>query len=83
MIENTVAGIKKGIEENQKKTVNDKPIDIIVAGGTSSPPGFVELFKEVLSNAKLDIELGDVRRPADPLYVVSRGCLAAAENHNK
>jgi actin-like ATPase involved in cell morphogenesis len=82
MIENTVAGIKKGLDEN-KKAVAGKPIDIIIAGGTSSPPGFTDLFKEVLSSANLPIDIGEVRKPSDPLYVVSRGCLAAAENHSK
>lgn len=80
MIERCVAGIKKGIEENEKKTRVENPIDFIVAGGTSSPNGFEKIFKDCLEQANLSIPIGNVIKPADPLYSVSRGCLIAAEN---
>jgi actin-like ATPase involved in cell morphogenesis len=81
MIEKTVAGIKKGLTENKDKNARlDQPIDIIVAGGTASPPGFDKLFDKLLRSANLPVELGKVVRPADPLYSVARGCLVAAEN---
>lgn len=81
MIEKTVAGIKKGLTDNKDKNARlDQPIDIIVAGGTSSPPGFDKLFEKLLRSAGVPVEIGNVIRPADPLYSVARGCLVAAEN---
>ena len=81
MIEKTVVGIKKGLESNKEKNAKiEAPIDFIVAGGTSSPPGFDKLFEKLLREAKLPVEIGKVIRPDDPLYAVSRGCLLAAEN---
>jgi actin-like ATPase involved in cell morphogenesis len=80
MIEKTVAGIKKGLTENKENTRVDGPINIIVAGGTSSPPGFDKLFAKLVKSAGMPIEIGEVIRPADPLYSVARGCLIAAEN---
>ncbi len=81
MIEKTVIGIKKGLENNKEKNAKlDAPIDFIVAGGTSSPPGFDKLFEKLLREAKLPVEIGKVIRPADPLFSVARGCLIAAEN---
>lgn len=81
MIEKTVGTIKKGlIDHADKKARLDHPVDIIIAGGTSSPPGFDQLFTKVLKNADLPIEIGKVIRPNDPLYSVARGCLIAAEN---
>jgi actin-like ATPase involved in cell morphogenesis len=81
MIEKTVTGIKKGLEGNKDKNAKlDAPVDFIVAGGTSSPPGFDTLFEKLLREAKLPVEVGRVIRPADPLYSVARGCLIAAEN---
>ena len=80
MIEKTVAGIKKGITDAGTKARTEKPIDIIVAGGTSSPNGFDTLFAEIVKTAGLPIQVGNVIRPADPLYSVARGCLIAAEN---
>ena len=81
MIQKTVNGIKKGIEEAGKKARSEEPIDIIVAGGTSMPKGFDSLFANILELAKLDnIKVGSVIRPQDPLFSVARGCLIAAEN---
>jgi actin-like ATPase involved in cell morphogenesis len=81
MIEKTVAGIKKGLSENKdKKARLDHPIDVIVAGGSASPPGFDTLFRNLLLTSGADIEIGEVIRPNDPLFSVARGCLVAAEN---
>jgi len=81
MIERTVGGIKKGLEENKDKQARlDTPIDIVVAGGTSSPPGFDTLFSKMLHNADISANLGKVIRPEKPLYSVAQGCLVAAEN---
>lgn len=81
MIEQTVIGIKKGLESNKEKNAKlDAPVDFVVAGGTSSPPGFSALFEKLLREAKLPIEVGKVIHPKDPLFSVARGCLIAAEN---
>ncbi len=81
MIERTVGGIKKGLEENKDKQARlDQPIDVVVAGGTASPPGFEELFSKLLHNAGITADLGKVIIPEKPLYSVARGCLVAAEN---
>jgi hypothetical protein len=83
MMEKTVAGIKKGVEEAGAKTRGDKPVDVVIAGGTSLPNGFDVKFKEILSSASLPIKLGEIRRPHDALYSVARGCLIAAEAAEK
>ena len=80
MIQKTVNVIKQGLDEAGNKARADKPISIVVAGGTSSPKGFDTLFADVLSKANVSIEIGKVIRPKDPLYSVARGCLVAAEN---
>jgi hypothetical protein len=79
MIEKTVQGIKKGIVDSGKKARTDHGIDIVIAGGTSLPNGFDSLFKEVITQAKLPIEIGSIVRPPDPLYSVAKGVLIAAE----
>ena len=81
MIQHTVNGIKKGLEGMSNKARSENPIDIIIAGGTSMPKGFDDLFKTILEQAKIStLKIGDVIRPQDPLYSVARGCLIAAEN---
>lgn len=83
MIEKTVQGIKKGIDEAGNKARTANGLDVVIAGGTSSPNGFPELFQAVLEQANLPIKINKVTRPVDPLYSVARGCLIAAENHSE
>jgi len=80
MIEHTIAEIKKGLSNSNKAVHSDTPVDIVIAGGTASPPGFDKMFRDTIMQAKLPIKVGDVIRPEDPLYSVARGCLIAAEN---
>tara|TARA_Y100000034_G_scaffold3535_1_gene4272 strand:- start:2548 stop:3552 length:1005 start_codon:yes stop_codon:yes gene_type:complete len=82
MIMNTLKHIKHGLEEAGNKARTDKPLDIVIAGGTSSPKGFDKMFAKLTADAKLPIDVGAVVRPNDPLYSVARGCLIAAENDN-
>jgi actin-related protein len=79
MIEKTVAGIKKGLENSSKKARVDQDVDFVIAGGTSMPEGFDTLFKEIIMKTELPIKIGNIVRPPDPLYSVSRGALLAAE----
>jgi len=78
MIENTMKGIKDAFEKS-KKIKSDKPVDIIIAGGTSSPEGFDVIVREVIDELSFPMEIGKIRRPKDCLYAVARGCLIAAE----
>lgn len=79
MIEHTVAGIKKGFADITKTVRTDAPIDVVIAGGTSSPFGFAQIFKDTIAQADLPIKIGEIIKPNDPLYSVARGCLIAAE----
>lgn len=80
MINKTVADIKKGLEATESKArVPGGTIDIVVAGGTASPPGFEKLFEDAVNKHNLPIKIGKIIKPAKPLYSVARGCLIAAE----
>lgn len=79
MIQKTVAEIKRGLETSGNKARTDDPIDIVIAGGTSSPNGFEKLFAEALNSANLSIKIGNVIKPQEPLKSVARGCLIASE----
>ena len=79
MIEHTVTSIKKGLLNTSKSVKTDQEIDFVIAGGTSSPNGFKELFTQCLKEADLSVKIGEVIQPKDPLYSVARGCLLAAE----
>jgi hypothetical protein len=79
MMQKTVLEIKKGLEKSGNKARTNDPLDIVIAGGTSCPKGFAQLFGDVIKKSHLPMEIGKVIRPKDPLYSVARGCLIAAE----
>lgn len=82
MIEKTVQGIKEGLANASKAVKAENPVDFIIAGGTASASGFTEIFSETIKQAQLTIPVGEVIRPADPLFSVAKGTLIAAEAAN-
>lgn len=80
MVQKTIAGIKKGLEDSALKirTVSGD-VDMVIAGGTASPTGFEILVENVVKKSKLAINIGRIIKPKDPLYSVAKGCLIAAE----
>ena len=56
----------------------DRPIPIVLSGGTASPRGFVEKFSDTLGKADLPFKVSDVRLASDPLTATARGCAIAA-----
>jgi actin-like ATPase involved in cell morphogenesis len=51
---------------------------IAIAGGSTKPRGFLDLFERRLEEAKLSIDVSKIKRAQEPLYSVARGCLIAA-----
>ncbi len=51
---------------------------VALAGGSSQPNGFLKTFERKLRDAKLQIDISNVKQAKDPLYSVARGCLIAA-----
>lgn len=69
--------IKKMIKEFENKVdveINEE-IPIIIAGGTSLPEGFLNLFKQVISQYELPFEISEIRMARNPLTAVSNGLL--------
>lgn len=60
------------------KSQFEAPIDIVIAGGTSMPKGFVEKVKSVINTLDLPFLIKEVRRAKDPRNAVVTGCLAQA-----
>jgi hypothetical protein len=79
MIENVVDGIIDGFRKNEDKARISKPVPIILGGGTASPEGFVELFKDLFLKKNPPFEVGEIRMVEKPLLSVSEGCLMSAE----
>lgn len=56
----------------------DRPLPIILSGGTATPKGFVDKFAQALDQADLPFKVSDVRLASDPLTATARGCAIAA-----
>ena len=67
---------KLGDEFNEKVDIEiDESLPIVISGGTSTPPGFLNLFNEKLKKNDLPFQVSEVRQAADPLTCVARGLL--------
>jgi hypothetical protein len=60
-----------------------KKIEIVVAGGTSSPKGFLELMKEVVGEMDVPFVIKGIRHASDPRNAVVKGLLIHALNYQE
>ena len=74
LIEYTVKKIIKEFDEKVDIEVDDE-IPIVVSGGTSLPEGFINLFKNVLSNYELPFQVSEIRSANNPMTAVANGLL--------
>ncbi len=63
---------------NQLDSQIDTPLEIVIAGGTASVPGFLEKFQSVAEGLELPFEIKIIRLAENPFYAVSHGCLVKA-----
>jgi hypothetical protein len=65
------------------QTTVTNSLDVVIAGGTASVPGFTDLFRRLLDEVGAPIPLGEVRLAKDPLRAVAKGALVAAVSMEK
>lgn len=56
----------------------EKPLTVMVSGGTAKPNGFLKRFQKTLQRFRLPVELGEIRLASQPLHSVTKGALIAA-----
>jgi hypothetical protein len=56
----------------------DRPVPIVISGGSSMPEGFRERFEKLLAPEHLPIAISEIRMAADPLNSTAHGALVAA-----
>jgi hypothetical protein len=77
-IQSIIKGIKFKLN-NETLPEFDDAIPVVIAGGTSAPDDFVEVFREEWDKAKIDLEISGITKPEDPFHTVAKGCLVAAQ----
>ncbi|HEV7902987.1 MAG TPA: cell division protein FtsA [Pyrinomonadaceae bacterium] len=62
----------------------DRPMSIVLAGGTAKPAGFLQKFDQMLrAGGEFPIAIADVRMAKDPLTATAHGCYIAALSETK
>jgi hypothetical protein len=79
LINQVVDGIIAGFMQNESEARIEDAIPIFMAGGTSSPVGFVERCAKKFEEVKPPFSIGSIVRADQPLYCVASGCLKASE----
>jgi hypothetical protein len=78
MITNLVDTLRTQISAARRLPKLDKPVPLVLSGGTAMPPGFLESFETALRSSEFPVKLSEVRVAADPLNSTARGALMAA-----
>jgi len=77
-IEYVIENIKQQFEQARRLPMIEKPVSIVLAGGTSLPNGFANRFNKILQQIKFPIPVGEVMMSKQPLRSVAEGALVAA-----
>jgi len=73
--------IERVVQEVDEEDVEEGlDVPVVVTGGTSSPDGFEELFRDHLEDANIPFSISGVTHASEPLYSVARGGLVAARS---
>jgi hypothetical protein len=56
----------------------DRPIPVVLSGGTAKPRGFLQKFEGLLNASGFSAPISEVRMASDPLTATARGCYIAA-----
>jgi Tfp pilus assembly PilM family ATPase len=78
LIESLVEKLQHSISQADKLPRSDRPLPIVLSGGTAKPRGFKEMFEKALSARSLPVEVSGIRMASDPLTATARGALIAA-----
>jgi len=78
MIQSLVHALKQAFANPRNLPKQNRPLPIVISGGTALPAGFLARFEKILLEAELPIPTADIRLAADPLHTSARGALVAA-----
>jgi len=78
LVQTLVEALRRSISQAEKLPKTDRPMPIVLSGGTAKPRGFKDLFEKALKTRALPFEVSEVRMASDPLTSTARGALIAA-----
>ncbi len=78
VIETLAGSIRTELSSASKLPRMDRPIPVVLSGGTAIPQGFLDQFVAALRMQDLPVQIQEVRVSEDPLHSTARGALMAA-----
>jgi len=78
LIRYLLANIAKQFTESSDMPNFPNPVPIVVGGGTSMMPGFIDIFNDQFTKQEFPINISEIRQVDEPLTAVARGCFADA-----
>ncbi len=78
VISTLVGKLREEFENSRQLPKLDRPIPIVVSGGTAKPKGFLQKFEAAIKSSGFPVQISDVRLASDPLTATARGCYIAA-----
>jgi hypothetical protein len=78
LVESLVEKLSQSLSQADKLPRSDRPIPIVLSGGSAKPRGFKDMFEKALSARSLPVDISGVRMAADPITATARGALIAA-----
>jgi hypothetical protein len=79
VLQNLIERLRLEFTRSGKLPKIDRPLPIVLAGGTAKPTGFLQKFESMLNvGGEFPIKVSDVRMAKDPLTTTAHGCYIAA-----
>ena len=78
MIHGLVNSMKEALENTRKMPRLNRPLPIVLSGGSALPQGFRDRFETILKGEDFPLPVSEIRMATDPLHTAARGALVAA-----
>jgi hypothetical protein len=78
MIRSLVAALKDAFTKTKNMPAFNRPIPMVLSGGTALPTGFRDRFEKILWEQDFPIQVSEIRMSHDPLHSNAKGALVYA-----
>ena len=84
LIQSLINSMRDAFSNSKKMPKLNKPIPIVLSGGTASPKGFRDRFEKLLRSTDFPIQISEIRMARNPMTATAKGALVAglAESDN-